>query len=95
MNEQFCIIRCRDAGVFFAKVKERNGDEAILAECRRIWYWQGAASISQLAMEGVSDPRLCKFTVIVPEMTVLGVIEIIPCTDAAVNSIQGVSVWRA
>lgn len=95
MNEQFCIIRCRDAGVFFAKVKERNGDEAILAECRRIWYWKGAASISQLAMEGVSDPRLCKFTVIVPEMTVLGVIEIIPCTDAAVNSIQGVSVWRA
>ena len=95
MKEQFYIIRCREAGVFFAHVKERNGDEAVITECRRIWYWKGAASISQLAMEGVSDPRLCKFTVVVPEMTVLGVIEIIPCTEAAVNSIQGVAVWRA
>jgi hypothetical protein len=28
-------------------------------------------------------------------MTVLGVIEIIPCTEKAEQSIRGVSVWRA
>ena len=94
-SNQFYIIRAAKAGVFFGRIKERNGNEITLTECRRIWYWKGAASISQLAVEGVSDPRLSKFTVTVPEMTVLGVIEIIPCTDKAVASIQGVPVWRA
>ena len=94
MNEQFYIIRAKDAGVFFGHIKERSGDEVVLTECRRIWYWKGAASISQLATEGVKEPRLSKFTVTVPEMTVLGVIEIIPCSDEAVASIRGVAEWR-
>lgn len=95
MDNQYYIIRADRAGVFFGKIKERNGSEVILAECRRIWRWYGAASISQLAIEGVSRPNDCKFTVIVPEMTVLGVIEVIPCSDEAVKSIQAVKVWRA
>lgn len=90
----FSIIRCDRAGVFFARVAERNGDEAVLHDCRRIWYWAGAASLSQLAMEGVKKPKDCRFTVTVPEMTVMGVIEIIPCTDAAVKNIQAVPVWK-
>lgn len=94
MSEQYYIIRCAEAGVFFAKIKERRGDEADLVDCRRIWYWDGAASLSQLATEGTKAPRGCKFTVTVPEMTVLGVIEIIPCSDAAVGSIKAVPEWK-
>ena len=95
MQDQFYIIRCKEAGVFFGHIKQRDGAEAVLTDVRRIWYWNGAASLSQMAMEGVSQPRTCKFSVTVPEMTVLGVIEIIPCTEAAVESIMGVAVWRA
>ena len=62
---------------------------------RRIWYWEGAATLSQMAMEGVKKPEACRFTVTVPEMTVLGVIELIPCTDEDVQSILGVAEWRA
>lgn len=91
----YYIIRCKEAGVFFGHVKSREGSEAVLTDVRRIWYWDGAASISQLAIEGVSRPRTCKFSVTVPEMTVLGVIELIPCTENAVASIQGVETWRA
>ena len=94
MDKQFYIIRTDRAGVFFAHIKERSGSEAVLTDCRRIWCWDGAASLSQLATEGTSKPRNCKFTVTVPEMTVLGVIEIIPCSDRAVKSIQGVAEWR-
>ena len=93
-KEQYYIIRCAQAGVFFAKIAERRGDEADLIDCRRLWYWDGAASLSQLAMEGVAAPRNCKFTMTVPSMTVLGVIEVIPCTEAAVQSINGVNVWK-
>ena len=89
------IIRTETAGVFFGNIKERNGQEATITNCRRLWYWSGAASLSQLAVEGTSRPRDCKFTVVVEEMVVLGVIEIIPCTQKAIESINSVAVWKA
>lgn len=92
-DNKFCIVRCDRAGVFMAKVKSLDGQRAELEQARRLWYWAGAASISQLAMEGTKRPENCKFTVSVPSMTVLGVIEIIPCTDAAVASIGEVPAW--
>lgn len=95
MDNRYYIIRCDYAGVFFARIAERRGGEADLTDVRRLWYWDGAASLSQMAMEGVSRPENCKFTVTVPQMTVRGVIELIPCTDRAVRSIQGVAEWRA
>ena len=90
------IVRCNRAGVFYGTLKEfdHNTREATLTDCRRIWYWDGAASLSQLATDGTSAPRSCKFTVIVPEMAVMEVIELIPCTNKAANSIEEVSIWK-
>lgn len=88
------IIRANRAGVFFGTLAEKTGDEVTITNCRRIWYWEGAASLSELALSGVTKPRECKFSVTVPSMTVLGVIEIIPCTEAAINSIEAVPVWK-
>lgn len=89
------IIRSDRAGVFYGTLKERNGDEVVLNDCRRIWFWDGAASISQLAVDGTSKPDNCKFTITVDEICVLGVVEIIPCTDKSIKSIEGVKEWRA
>lgn len=88
------IIRADRAGVFFGTLKEKNGDEVILENCRRLWRWFGAASISQLAMEGTKNPNECLFTLVVPTIAILGVIEIIPCTEKAIKSIEGVHVWK-
>lgn len=93
-KEQYYIIRTEKAGVFFGKIIERRGTEIDLAEVRRIWYWEGAASLSQLAIDGTAKPSSCKFTITVPEMTVLGVIEIIPCTKKAIASILRVPEWK-
>ena len=95
MNEQYYIIRADRAGVFAGNIKERNGSEVIMTNVRRLWYWDGAASLSQMAVDGVSRPHKCKFTVVVPEMTILGVIEIIPCSEKAEASIKAVREWRA
>ena len=92
--EQLFIVIADRAGVFFGKIKERNGSEITMTDCRRIWYWSGAASLSQLAKEGVKNPKDCKFTVTVDEITILGVIEIISCTQEAVKSINSVPVWK-
>jgi len=93
--EKYFIIRTGRAGVFAGNIKSCENSTATLTNVRRLWYWDGAASLSQMAMEGVSKPRNCKFTVVVPEMTVLGVIEIIPCTEKAEMSIKGVAEWKA
>ena len=96
-NEMFgkkVIVRGDRSGVFFGTLAAKEGREVKLTNCRRIWYWDGAASISQLATEGVNKPYDCKFTVTVDEIIVMDAIEIIPCTDKASANIEGVREWR-
>ena len=95
MDNKYYIVRTERAGVFFGHIKDRTGNEITMTDVRRLWYWEGAASLSQMAVDGVSRPNAWKFTVTVPEMTILGVIEIIPCTDKAMSCILGVREWRA
>ena len=95
MANQKYIIRADRAGVFYGEIKERNGSEVTMTNVRRLWYWSGAASLSELAVSGVKRPDDCKFTVTVPNMTILGVIEIIPCSDKAIESIEGIKEWKA
>jgi len=89
-----CIIRTYSAGVHFGEVKRREGKEVELINSRRLWYWSGAASLSQMAIEGVTKPKECKFSVVVPCIILTEVIEIIPCTTDAVRIIESVPVWR-
>ena len=88
------IVRGDRSGVFFGTLTEKDGQEVKLEKCRRLWYWDGAASISQLAVDGVSNPGNCTFTVTVDEIEILDAIEIIPCTDKAIESIEGVREWK-
>lgn len=88
------IIRGDRSGVEFGTLVENNGREVTLKNARRIWYWDGAASLSQLAKDGTSNPSNCKFTVTVDSITILDAIEIIPCTDKAIKSIEEVAVWK-
>lgn len=88
------IVRTQSAGVFAGVIKSRKGSEAIVANARRLWYWSGAASLSQLAVDGTSNPSGCKFPVAVPEVTLLNVIEILPLSDKAKASIDSVPVWN-
>lgn len=94
MNDQKVIVRADRAGVFYGVITERNGLEVTMENVRRLWFWDGACSLSQLAVDGTAEPINCKFTVTVPSMTILGVIEIIPCSDKAIRSIEGVSEWK-
>jgi hypothetical protein len=88
------IIRGDRSGVEFGTLVAHNGREVTLHNARRIWYWAGAASLSQLAQEGTSMPNSCKFTVSVDSITILDAIEIITCSDKAVKSIEEVEAWR-
>ena len=95
INEnQYYIVRTSRAGVFFGKIKEATHEEVTMTDVRKVWHWDGACAVEQLALEGVKRPDNCKFTVTIPEMTISDPIQIIPCTEKATNSLAGVAVWK-
>lgn len=95
VSESYVIVRTYSAGVHAGELVSKEGKAVILKNARRLWYWKGAASLSQLAMEGVSAPDDCKFPCEVAKIELTEAIEIIPCTKIAIASIKGVKVWEA
>lgn len=91
----YVVVRTYSAGVFAGYLQSRNGQEVILVDARRLWYWDGAASLSQLAEEGVSKPENCKFPKAVKKVLLLQAVEILDATEEARESIQGVKEWKA
>jgi hypothetical protein len=92
---KYVIVRTYSAGVFAGTLVARKGKEVELTGARRLWYWDGAASLSQLANTGTSKPQNCKFPAPVGRILLLEAIEIIPVLPVAKKSIEGVKSWTA
>jgi hypothetical protein len=88
------MVRTYSAGVWAGNIERRDGKEVTLSDARRIWYWDGAATLSQLATDGTKKPKNCKFPVAVAEVVLTEAIEIIPITEKAQASIDAVPVWQ-
>lgn len=91
---KYCVVRSDRAGVFAGTVAEHEGQSVVLKDVRRLWYWDGAASISQIAVDGTTAAENCKFTMPVETLGLFDVIELIPATDKARKVIEGVKVWK-
>ena len=92
--KRYVIVRTYSAGVFAGTLESENGREVVLSNARRLWYWQGAASLSQMAVSGTSKPEGCKFPDEVPSVKLYEAIEMIDVTEAARKSIASVNPWR-
>jgi hypothetical protein len=57
----YCIIRTQSAGVFAGYISKREGQETTIRKARRLWYWSGAATLSQLATEGTKNLMIASF----------------------------------
>lgn len=92
-TDPYVIVRSQGAGVFAGELVSSDGGTVKLKNSRRLWYWSGAASLSELAVRGTSRPDQCKFPVTIPEHDVLNVLEILHCTPEARRSIEMVKEW--
>ena len=90
---KYVIVRTHSAGVHAGTLDERDGKEVVLSDSRRIWYWDGAATLSELASRGTSRPDKCKFPIPVEKIFLSEAIEIIPCSAEAQSGIQEVKLW--
>lgn len=90
----YTIVRTYSAGVFAGYIKEQNGKEGTVINARRLHYWDGAASLSQLSQEGVTKPENCRFAMEMPEVRLTEIIEVIPCSEKARLNIANVPIWK-
>lgn len=90
----YVLVRTYSAGVFVGEMVSRNGQEVVLKNARRIWYWSGASSLSQLAVDGPQDIENCKFPCEVPEVLLTEAIEMLPISDKAKKQIAKVKIWK-
>lgn len=93
---RYVIVRTYSMGVFAGELLPESTETLkVLSNARRIWYWAGAASLSQLAMTGTTKPKGCKFPTPVNrvELTSPNGFEVLDVTDAARASIEAVPVW--
>ena len=93
-GRKYQIVRTYSAGVFAGYIESRNGQEVVMRNARRLWYWDGACSLSQLSVDGVSKPQNCKFPCEVDRVELLQVVEILDCTEKAKESIEEVAIWK-
>lgn len=91
---KYVIVRTFSAGVFAGYLKCRNGKEVSMVNARRLYQWAGAASLSQMAVDGTNKPTACKFPVEVPNLELTEAIEILECSEKARLSIKEVPVWK-
>lgn len=94
MKNKYVIVRTYSAGVFAGYLESRYGREIVLLKARRLWSWEGAATLSQLSVDGTSRPEKCLFPCEVQEILLTEAIEIIPCTEKSETSLRGVPVWQ-
>ena len=94
---KFVIVRTYAMGVFAGTLDDETTEtKKVLTNARRIWYWAGAASLSQLAIDGTSKPTECKFPAPVSrvELTSPNGFEVLDVTDKAKESIMSVPEWK-
>lgn len=89
------IIRTYSAGVHYGELIEKCGQEVILKNSRRLWYWETVnkgISLSEVANAGLSNNSKVCSTV---NLIWLQAIEIIPCTDEAIKNIEAKNEYKA
>jgi hypothetical protein len=70
------LVRANAAGVHYGTLENRNGQEVHLRDARRIWSWNGALSLSEIASKGI-DVKNSKISEQVEEIILPTSIEVI------------------
>jgi len=94
-GKPFVIVRSTTASPFFGYLEKEDevNKTVILVNARRIYEWYGAATLSQLADTGTSQPDKCKFPAPI-KVKISNVHEVYYPTEEARKSLEGVKVWK-
>lgn len=77
----FVVVRTYSAGVHVGTLSQRDGKEVTLTDARRIWSWNSANTLHEIANGGVGKGS--KVSETVPSVVLTEAIEIIGASEAA------------
>lgn len=82
MVGQHCVVRTFSAGVHIGEVAAKEGTNVLLRNARRLWKWNGAFTLSEVATKGVSKQG-SRMAVSLPLIELTEAVELIPTTEEA------------
>lgn len=88
------VVRGIQSGVYFGTMVNADGQEVELKNCRNIWCWSGANNLLEIAAEGVKRPNNCQISIPVENVVFTDIVEVVPLTEAAIASLEGVAEWK-
>ena len=98
-KQEYVIARCKDAGVHAGYLVSTNSKHTVLRDARRIWYWTGAASLSEIAVYGLNPAKSSESKIAAPVKRVRlrdsDICELTVCTDDGRKSVEAANTWRA
>lgn len=95
---EYVILRCTGAGVHAGELVRRGTPRGVtyeLRNARRIWRFNGAQTLSEVAVYGLSAESRVAPVVARQEIRYDDVHEIIHCTSTGRTAIETVAQWRA
>lgn len=87
MIGKYVVIRTYSAGVHIGVLKSHDSSLATLTDARRIWSWNKANTLHEVANNGVGEGS--RVSESVSEIVVNGVIEIIATTSSGEAALRG------
>ena len=88
------IARVNNAGVFFGTLESVNADFTKMTEVRRIYYWEGALSVTHIAVDGITGGKVTVAAASVEFLT-SNIIELVECAEKAIKNLQSIKPWKS
>ncbi len=79
---KFVLVRTYSAGVHFGTLVDRDKTEVLLENAKRIWSWEGAFSLSEIAKTGLNLEK-SKISVSVEKIILTEATEVIVISDTS------------
>jgi hypothetical protein len=86
VKRKYVVVRTYSAGVEVGELVERKDKEVTLANSRKIWQWQGAFTLHEIAVSGVGKGT--RMSVEVSKAIVTEAIEVLTCTEEAEKNLR-------
>lgn len=93
-TKQKFIVRCDRAGVFYGEIESKTKDIVVMKNVQKVFYWDGACAVEELAKYGSTKPSNCKLTVVIDTLELNQWIQIIPCTKESINILDNIAIWK-
>ena len=88
------LARGPQSGVYFGELVSQDKQEVEMKNVRNLWRWSGANTLLDLAENGAQNINDCRFSNEVDSIVLTDICEIVPCSDKAIENIEGVPEWK-